>query len=199
MLFNWHLRNLLDPLLFLDIAIWLMTYCIILVIFFSFFFFFANVELLWTHCYIECTHTHILNAYTYGTMDACSGNSQSFILQVHYLPHTSPESVPTHVTELRRQPLRVGPESPSNIGYQSINGGENGPCHLLGYVLPPTISKLKLSFATLSVRTLHQAVLCAKGWDAIRHWLWKASKPFVFDRSPVHNEVLKRSYLAFLS
>lgn len=59
------------------------------------------------------------------------------------------------------------------------------------YVLPPMFSKLKLSFATLSVRKPPPGSFVCKGWDAIGHWLWKAGQPFVFYRSPVYNKSSK--------
>lgn len=63
------------------------------------------------------------------------------------------------------------------------------------YVLPPMFSKVKLSFATLSVRNLRQAALCAKSEILSGIGCEKWAKSFVFSRSQVYNEVLKRSYL----
>lgn len=109
-------------------------------------------------------------------MAVCSGNRVSFC-RCTTSPHPSQESVPTHVTELWRQPLRVGPESPSNIGYQSINGGfrlqhtANSNSYLQHYL-----------WGTSTRQLCVQRVRC---------YQTKLAQSFVFYRIPVYHEILK--------
>lgn len=127
----------------------------------------------------------MLNTYTYWTIAVRNGNSHgTSFCRCTTSPHSSPESVPTHVTELRHQPLRVGPESPSTIGYQSINGGENGPYHLLGLPLCPASNVQQTQTLICNIiceKPLPGSFVC-KAWDAIRHQLWKADQAFVYSR-----------------